>query len=232
MSNLCIIPARSGSKRIPGKNIKPFCGRPIISYSIEAALESGLFDEVMVSTDSEEVAEVARAYDANVPFFRSEKTSNDYATIADVIREVVNRYQEQGRIFEGVCCLLATAPLVTSDSLREAYEKLMSSPSLSTVYPVVKFGYPVQRCLQIDQNGVVDMKWPEYRTSRSQDLEPLYHDSGTFYWHKTNQWMSGNIVRGAIVVDENLVQDIDTETDWLLAEMKYKMLFPNTKSTE
>lgn len=224
MKNLAIIPARGGSKRIPRKNIKIFMGKPIIAYSIEAALRTGLFDEVMVSTDDEEVAEVARKYGASIPFMRSEKTANDYATLADVLYEVINKYAECGDKIDNICCILATAPLITSEQLITAFEKLRSSDELSTVYPVVRFSYPVQRCLQIDSKGLVSMKWPEYMNSRSQDLEPLYHDSGTFYWHKVERWCSGNIVRGAIEMDELNVQDIDTETDWKLAELKYSIL--------
>lgn len=224
MSNLCIIPARGGSKRIPHKNVKPFLGKPIVAYSIENALASELFDEVMVSTDDPEIVETALQYGASVPFLRSEKTANDFATLADVIREVVNEYAQRGRQFDHVCCLLATAPLVTADLLREAYAKLQSLDECSTVYPVVQFSYPVQRCLEMDAEGYVSMKWKEYATARSQDLQPLYHDSGTFYFHKTTPWMEGRIKRSAIVMDELHVQDIDTDVDWQLAEMKYRLI--------
>ena len=224
MKNLAIIPARGGSKRIPRKNIKLFMGKPIIAYSIETALQTGMIDEVMVSTDDEEVAEVACEYGASVPFMRSEKTANDYATLADVLHEVINKYAENGERFDNMCCILATAPLITSEQLLAAFEKLQISDELSTVYPVVQFSYPVQRCLQMNDKGLVSMKWPEYLCSRSQDLETLYHDSGTFYWHKVEKWCSGDIVRGAIVMNELNVQDIDTETDWRLAELKYSNL--------
>lgn len=225
MKNIAIIPARGGSKRIPYKNIKLFMGKPIIAYSIEAALKTGLFDEIMVSTDDEEIASVAKHYGANVPFMRSRDTANDYAILSDVLREVVEMYAQRGEVFDNMCCILATAPLVTSELLTSAYDKLLSSDSFSTVYPIVEFSYPVQRCLQMGEDGEVSMKWDEYAVARSQDLEPLYHDSGMFYWHKTERWRAGKIKKTAIVVDELSVQDIDTETDWILAELKYSILY-------
>jgi N-acylneuraminate cytidylyltransferase len=224
MRNIAIIPARGGSKRIPRKNIKSFMGKPIISYSIQAALDSGLFDEIMVSTDDEEIVGIAKQYGATVPFMRSRDTANDYATLADVLREVLDKYQEAGKQFDNMCCILATSPLITSDLMVEGYNKLLSNNDLSTVYPIVPFSYPVQRCLQMNEEGIVSMKWTEYATSRSQDLETLYHDSGTFYWHKIDLWRNGKMKRGAIILDEMNVQDIDTEMDWKLAELKYLAL--------
>lgn len=223
MKNICIIPARGGSKRIPRKNIKPFMGRPIIAYSIEAALQSGLFEEVMVSTDDEEIVMVARQYGARVPFLRLKDTASDYATIADVIHEVLDCYGQAGKTYDNVCCVLATAPLISSDLLISVYNKLLSTDFV-TVYPVVAFSYPILRALRMDQTGYMTMRWPEYAKTRSQDLEPMYHDSGTFYWHKIIPWRAGIQKRGCIVVDELTVQDIDTESDWKLAEMKYKLL--------
>ncbi len=195
-----------------------------LSYSIEAALSSGLFEEVMVSTDDDEVETVARQYGASIPFKRTTDTANDYATLADVLHEVLDTYQKLGERFDNMCCILATSPLVTPCLMVEGYTKLLSDDSLSTVYPIVPFSYPVQRCLQMDENGIISMKWPEYSMARSQDLEPLYHDSGIFYWHKIDLWRSGRIKRGAILMDEMCVQDIDTETDWKLAELKYSIL--------
>lgn len=224
MRNIAIIPARGGSKRILRKNVKLFLGKPIIAYSIEAALSTGLFDEVMVSTDDDEIVTEALKYGAKVPFKRSSQTANDYATLADVLMEVLDKYREMGIEFDNMCCILATAPLITSDLIENGYNKLLSNEGLSTVYPIVPFSYPVQRCLQMDNNGIISMKWSEYATSRSQDLEPLYHDSGMFYWHKIDLWKSGNMKRGAIIMNEMGVQDIDTETDWKLAELKYSIL--------
>lgn len=224
MNNIAIIPARGGSKRIPKKNIKNFLGKPIIAYSIEAALNSECFDEVMVSTDNQEIADVARSYGAKVPFMRSENTANDYATLADVVREVVEKYELKGMTFENACCLLATAPLVSSEDIKKGYSMLNKNKDITILYPVVQFSYPIQRCLQLSEDGEISMKWPEYRNSRSQDLEKLYHDTGTFYWYRVKPWMAGSIKRYAIVMEERYVQDIDTEEDWLLAELKYRFM--------
>lgn len=223
MKNLCIIPARGGSKRIPRKNVKPFLGKPMLAYSIEAAKQSGLFDEIMVSTDDAEIAEVAKQYGAKVPFLRSSETASDFATTNDVIREVLQKYNEIGQEFDNFCCFYATAPLVQSKDVVAAYERLLNS-SFTLVYPVVQFSYPIWRCLDLKEDGTMTRHWPEFEMSRSQDLPKEYHDTGTFYWHKTKEWLSGNILVGGIEVDETSIQDIDTETDWKLAEMKYRIL--------
>ena len=227
--NIAIIPARGGSKRIPRKNIKLFMGKPIIAYSIEAAANSGLFDEVMVSTDDENIAKIAVRYGAKVPFLRSTQTANDYATLADVLHEVLEQYTALGCHFDNMCCLLATSPLINESLIVEGYEKLLRNEDWSTVAPVVAFSYPILRSLQKDDNDIVSMKWPEYKTVRSQDLETFYHDSGTFYWHRISLWSQGINKRGAIVLDELHVQDIDTEIDWKLAELKYMMLYGKKK---
>ncbi|MBR5391678.1 MAG: pseudaminic acid cytidylyltransferase [Prevotella sp.] len=223
MKNLCIIPARGGSKRIPRKNVKPFLGKPILAYSIDAATKSGLFDEIMVSTDDDEIAAVAREYGANVPFMRSAEASSDYATTADVLKEVIAKYKEMGQEFDNFCCFYATAPLVQSKDVIAAFERLQNS-GFTCVYPVVQFSYPIWRCLDLSEDGSMKRHWPEYEKSRSQDLPKEYHDTGTFYWYKTNEWLSGYIKLGGIEVSETTIQDIDTETDWQLAEMKYKLL--------
>lgn len=228
MKNLCIIPARGGSKRIPRKNVKPFLGKPMLAYSIEAALKSGLFDEVMVSTDDEEIAEVARQYGAKVPFMRSAETANDYATTADVLKEVLNKYKGQGKEFENMCCFYATAPLVRSEDVVRAYQ-LLNDSSFTVIYPVVPFSYTIWRCLDVAEDGSMKRHWPEFEKSRSQDLPTEYHDSGTFYWYKVKDWYEGNRILGAIIVDETTVQDIDTETDWKMAEMKYQILYGAVK---
>ena len=223
MKNLCIIPARGGSKRIPRKNVKPFLGKPILAYSIEAALATHLFDEVMVSTDDQEIADVARRYGATVPFMRSSETASDFATTADVLREVVLKYKEQGREFDNFCCIYATAPMVQSKDIVSAFERLTTS-DFTVVYPVVAFSYPIWRCLDLAEDGSIQRHWPEFENSRSQDLPKEYHDTGTFYWYKTQEWLNGNVLIGGIEVDETTIQDIDTETDWKLAELKYKLL--------
>ena len=223
MNNLCIIPARGGSKRIPRKNIKPFLGKPIIAYSIETALETGLFEEVMVSTDDVQIAAIARQYGAKVPFMRSAETASDFATTADVLKEVLAGYETLGRKFDNFCCFYATAPLVQSKDIISAFEKLQHS-DFTCVYPVVRFSYPIWRCLDLSEDGTLMRHWPEFENSRSQDLPTAYHDTGTFYWHKTRQWLSGDKKTGGISVCEAAVQDIDTDTDWRLAEMKYELL--------
>lgn len=224
MKNLCVIPARGGSKRIPRKNVKPFLGKPMLAYSIEAAKLSGLFEEIMVSTDDDEIAEVARQYGASVPFMRSAETASDYATTADVLQEVIERYRVLGKEFDNFCCFYATAPLVQSKDVVAAFERLQQS-DFTIVYPVVQFSYPIWRCLDLAEDGTMSRHWPEYDKSRSQDLPKEYHDTGTFYWYKTKEWLAGHKKIGGIEVDETTIQDIDTETDWKLAEMKYQLLY-------
>lgn len=225
MKNLAIIPARGGSKRIPRKNIKLFMGKPIIAYSIEAALQSGLFDEVMVSTDDEEIAEVAKQYGAKVPFMRSAKTSSDYATTADVIIEVLGKYKEQNQEFETVCCLYSTAPFVTPGRLIEAYSKL--NDEICSVFTAVAYSYPVQRSLRIS-DGKIKMVHPEYMNTRSQDLEIIYHDAGQFYMSKVEYFIKYKTFwadnTAGLILSEMEVQDLDTLTDWQLAEMKYQLI--------
>lgn len=223
MKKLAIIPARAGSKRIPGKNIRDFCGKPIIAYSIEAAKETGLFDRVMVSTDSKEIAEIAIKHGAEIPFLRSEKTSNDFSGIDAVILEVLEEYKRSGIEFGAFCCIMATAPLLRSERITEAYN-LMINENFDSVIPVVKFSYPIQRCLQIAKNKV-SMVDPTNFSARSQDLPQYYHDSAQFYWKLTNRFLEKQRFladnSGAIVLSELEAQDIDSEEDWKLAELKY-----------
>ena len=222
MRNLAIIPARGGSKRIPRKNIKPFLGKPMLAYPIEAALGTGLFEEVMVSTDDGEIAEVACQYGATVPFMRNQETANDYATLANVLHEVLDNYEQMGRSFDNMCCILATSPMLRSEDLSNGFHSLMES-DFSTIIPIVQLSYPILRSFRMNENGGLAYNWPEYAKSRSQDLPMAYHDSGTFYWHKVNLWRTGQISRGSIVLSEDTVQDIDTEQDWKMAEIKYKI---------
>lgn len=227
MKCLAIITARGGSKRIPKKNIKEFCGKPIIAYSIEAALQSGIFDEVMVSTDSGEIADVAKHYGAAVPFFRSAKTSDDFATTNDVLCEVLDRYSKLGKKFDYVCCIYPTAPFVTSQKLTEAYN-LLHIQGIEQVVPVVKFSFPPQRGFIINQNGILSYKWPEYQRSRSQDLEPFYHDAGQFYFYLAEilyNKKAPELFKSSAYVLSNLeVQDIDNIEDWRIAEIKYRLM--------
>ena len=226
MKKIAIITARGGSKRIPRKNIKDFCGKPILAYSIEAAVSSGLFDTVMVSTEDEEIAEVARKYGAEVPFYRSEKTAGDFATTNDVLLEVLEEYKKRGQEFELACCIYPTAPFVSAEKLKKAMGELENSDA-DTLIPVVPFSYPPQRAMVVREGRLVFFQ-PEYMDSRSQDLEPHYHDVGQFYVFRTEAFernrklMLGNIL--PFVISELEVQDIDNESDWEIAEMKYRIL--------
>ena len=228
MKSLAIITARGGSKRIPRKNIKEFCSKPIIAYSIKAAIDSGVFDEVMISTEDEEIARISERYGAKIPFFRSEKTASDYATTTDVLMEVLDEYEKRGMHYDMACCIYPTAPFITADRLKEAVEMLRESEA-DTLIPVVGFSYPPQRALVIEDGRLV-FKYPEYLVARSQDLEKHYHDAGQFYVFKTKAFKeTGNLMKGNIipmVLDEMEVQDIDTQQDWELAQVKYKLLHP------
>lgn len=226
MRSLAIITARGGSKRIPRKNIRDFNGRPIIAYSIQAALESGVFDTVMVSTDDDEIARIAEKYGASVPFRRSAATSDDHATTSDVLEEVLNTYAERGETFDIAACIYPTAPFITADKLRTAVEMLSDSDA-DTVMPVVRYSYPPQRAYEIE-DGLLKFRAPEYMDARSQDLSPWYHDAGQFYIFRTEGFLKTHrITAGSILpleISDMEVQDIDTETDWKLAELKYTML--------
>lgn len=227
LKNIAIIPARGGSKRIPRKNIKNFLGKPIIAYSIEVALKSGLFDEVMVSTDDEEIAEIAKRYGAKVPFLRSEKNSDDFATTAVVLEEVLSEYKNTlGLEFDYFCCIYPTAPLITAKKLNEAFE-IMNHKNLDALFPVVKFSYPIQRALKLENNKI-SMISPENIAKRSQDLIPAFHDAGQFYFMKTNLFLLKKEIftdnTGSVEFSALEVQDIDNETDWKIAEMKYKLM--------
>ena len=229
MRNLAIIPARGGSKRIPRKNIKPFMGKPIIAYSIEAALQSGLFDEVMVSTDDDEIASIARQYGASVPFMRGDKTSNDYATTTDVILEVLGKYGRD-QTFDTVCCIYATAPFVTAKRIREAFSMLKDD--IDSIFTCVAFSYPVQRGLYVKE-GKIFMVHPEYLMTRSQDLEVIYHDAGQFYISNVKSFIANGSFWGqntaGLILSELEVQDLDTPTDWQLAEMKYSLIISSNE---
>jgi N-acylneuraminate cytidylyltransferase len=226
VSCIAIIPARGGSKRIPRKNIRDFLGRPIIAYSIEAAINSGLFDEVMVSTDDEEIADVARKYGAKVPFLRSKQASDDYATTAQVLEEVIGEYSKKEQVYSFACCIYPSSPFVTKEVLTKAYDKL-SREGLDSVFPVLRYSYPIWRSLKMEKGKVI-MNWPEHVKSRSQDLPPAYHDSGQFYWFNVKAFSNKRALFtdncGAIEMTELEVQDIDNESDWAMAELKYKLL--------
>lgn len=222
---IAVITARGGSKRIPRKNIREFCGKPILAYSIEAALGAGCFDTVMVSTDDAQIAEIAAAYGAEVPFLRSAETANDFATTAEVLKEVLAEYERRGQDFDALCCIYPTAPFLTADVLRTACG-LLEENHADSVLPVVRFSFPPQRCV-VKKDLFLEFKWPEYRNSRSQDLEPFYHDAGQFYFLRTDSFRrQGGLVMERTVpmeLPESRVQDIDTMEDWQLAEWKYRL---------
>lgn len=226
MRKIAIITARGGSKRIPRKNIREFCGKPILAYSIEAAIEAGLFDTVMVSTEDEEIAGIARRYGAEVPFCRSERTAGDFATTNDVLLEVLEEYGKRGEHYDLGCCIYPTAPFVTAEKLKNAMKQLEDSGA-DTLIPVVGFSYPPQRALVVKEGRLI-FEYPQYMDSRSQDLEPHYHDVGQFYlfytaaFQQNKKLMVGNIL--PYVVPETEVQDIDNQTDWEIAEIKYRYM--------
>lgn len=224
---LAIIPARGGSKRIPGKNIRPFCGRPILAYSIQAARDSNLFDRIIVSTDSPQIAEVARQYGAEVPFWRSATASDDYATLLDALQEVVSQLARHGEHYDEICCLLPTAPLVTAKRLQQAHT-LLEQDNYDAIFPIVRFGYPIQRALGQDKDGRVAMLQPEHYGTRSQDLPAAFHDAGQFYAFRPGPCFAAGRMftdnSAGIEISELEAQDIDSETDWALCELKYQLL--------
>lgn len=221
---IAVITARGGSKRIPKKNIKDFCGKPILAYSIEAALQSQLFDEVMVSTDSQEIADIAIEYGASVPFMRSEATANDFATTNDVLVEVFTEYEKRGQKFDEAVCIYPTAPFITAKKLQDAV-RIMEEEKADTLTPVVRFSFPPQRAFVI-REGSLEYQFPEYAPKRSQDLEPIYHDCGQFYVMKVENVLKGLPAKKSVplILSELEVQDIDNEEDWKMAEIKYKMM--------
>lgn len=224
MSSVAIITARGGSKRIPRKNIKPFMGKPMLCYAIEAALGSRLFDEVMVSTDDEEIAVVAKSAGAAVPFMRSEATANDFATTRDVLLEVLGEYGKRGRAFDWFSCIYPCVPFLTSQLLADAF-KAFSSSEGESLMPVVKYSFPIQRAVRVNAAGFLEYREPENAPKRSQDLESTYHDVGMFYFYRTKGFVSGNQMRMVpFEMPEERIQDIDTLEDWQLAEMKYRLI--------
>lgn len=226
IKRLAVITARGGSKRIPKKNIREFCGRPIIGYSIQAAKDAGVFDTVMVSTDSEEIADIAKKEGAEVPFLRSEATSGDFATTGDVLMEVLLQYEEKGLSFDEICCIYPTAPFVTGEKLKNAVT-VLEDGKYDSVMAVTSFSFPPLRGM-VKDGDKVSYKWEKYRDARSQDLETIYHDCGQFYvlivekFKDTKKMVTDNT--GAIEISEMEMQDIDNEIDWKLAELKYELL--------
>lgn len=225
-SAIAIITARGGSKRIPRKNIKEFCGKPILAYSIESALESGLFDDVIVSTDDEEIAHIACRFGASVPFMRSAETSDDFACTDDVVAEVIERLHQRGKEYKEICCLYPTAPFVTPQKLVDSYHAMIESGA-SSVMPVVEFDFPPQRGYMIEE-GALEPVDQQACLMRSQDLKTIYHDCGQFYWCKTADFLKDRslLQKDTIpfIVPPMEVQDIDTQDDWCIAELKYRAM--------
>ncbi len=224
MSNLCVIPARGGSKRIPRKNIKDFCGKPIIAYSIEAAINSGCFDKVIVSTDDEEIAAIAKLYGAEVPFMRTNSLSDDYAGTTAVIADAIHQLSKQEFEVSYTCCLYATAPFIRIEDLKTSYD-LIKTGNLSYVFGVTDYASPIQRALKLDSHNRVGMFDDKQFNTRSQDLEVAWHDAGQFYWGKSQAWLDNKKVYSsdslAIKIPRFCVQDIDTLEDWMMAELMY-----------
>jgi N-acylneuraminate cytidylyltransferase len=226
MKNIAIITARGGSKRIPRKNIKDFLGKPIIQYSIEAALQSGIFDEVMVSTDDAEISDISKKLGAKVPFLRSAKNSDDFSGTSDVLLEVLETYQGLGFFFNYACCIYPTAPFVTSEKLKKSLQLLIENRA-DSVIPICAFGYPIWRSLKIENNTLL-MNFPENMTTRSQDLPPAYHDVGQFYTFEVTKFLATKTLFSKFTVPMEIpeleMQDIDNEIDWKLAELKYQLM--------
>lgn len=224
---LAVIPARGGSKRIPRKNVRLFAGKPIIAWSIEAASGADLFDRIIVSTDDEEIAEVARQYGAETPFLRPKELADDFTGTDAVIKHAVGWYRDRGQSIDYACCIYPTAPFLRPAYLREGYQKLRSSGK-SYAFSVTSFPFPIQRAIRINSEGVVEPFFPEHVATRSQDLEPAFHDAGQFYWGTADAFLQGvenfSTASVPVVLPRWLVQDIDTEEDWVHAELLYRVL--------
>lgn len=224
---IAIIPARGGSKRIPGKNIRNFLGKPIIGYSIEGALQSGLFDRVIVTTDSEKVAETASSFGAEIPFIRSADLSDDYATMTDVMLDCVEKLLNDNYKFDMFCCLMPTAPFIFPELLVDA-NKLTLDPNNDAVISVSEYPFPIQRAFVRNERGFLTLREPEFEMRRSNDLEPAYHDAGQFYFLRLKPFLEQNrffmSASKPFILPPHMVQDIDTEDDWIYAEQLYETL--------
>jgi len=223
--SICIIPARGGSKRIPGKNILPFCGKPMIVWSIEAAVAANCFERIIVSTDDKHVAEIAKAANAEVPFVRPSALADDHATTVTVMQHAIEFLATEGKLPEALCCLYATAPFVSAADL---YRGATALQDADFAMPVTRYAFPIQRAVRIDDAGQVQMFHPEFHSTRSQDLEEALHDAGQFYWGRTSAWQSDVPLFEQRVMPIELprwrVQDIDTPEDWTQAEAMFHAL--------
>lgn len=224
---LAIIPARGGSKRIPRKNIRPFCGKPMIAWSIEAALQSGCFDQVIVTTDDAEIAEIARVHGASVPFMRPTELSDDHTGTIPVIGHAIEWFQRQGDEPGQVCCIYATAPFVRAEDIQQGLRVLEQTGS-DYAFSVTSYASPIQRAIRITPQGRVEMFHPEHFNTRSQDLEEAFHDAGQFYWGNARVWLAGKPIfspdAAPVILSRHRVQDIDTPEDWERAEWMFKAL--------
>jgi len=224
---VAIIPARGGSKRIPRKNIKPFCGKPMIAWSIEAALQSGCFDQVVVSTDDQEIAETARAYGALTPFIRPQELADDHSTTSAVITHAIDWLKKNDIYPHAICCIYATAPFIVPSDISKSLS-LLEENCCDYVLPVTSFAFPIQRALRLKEDKLLRMMNPQFFSTRSQDLEDAYHDAGQFCWGTTEAWLEGKPVFETktfpLILPRHRVQDIDTEEDWMRAELLFKAL--------
>ncbi len=224
---VAIIPARGGSKRIPNKNIRAFSGQPMISYSIRAAQDSGLFDRILVSTDSEEIATTAKTYGADVPFMRPAELSDDHTATAPVLTHALNWLEQSGTPASHACCIYATAPFVRAQDIVQGLNTLQDSGSASA-FTVTSFAFPIFRALEVKADGALAMFWPEHRLTRSQDLPEAYHDAGQFYWLDVARFLEKPELYSAdsrpVILPRYLVQDIDTPEDWETAEYMHRAL--------
>lgn len=224
---IAIIPARAGSKRIPNKNVRSFCGDPIIKYSIDTAIKAGIFDEIMVSTENRKIAAIAKRYGAKVPFLRSHKTASDKVNVPEVLTEVLEEYKKRGIDFDYICCIYATAPLIEKKRVIEGYKMIIRS-GVDSVIPVVRFDYPIQRALVVGKNSL-EMIDKKNLNIQSQDLSPTYHDAGKFYWAKQEQFLKYKTFfmpkTRAIILPKTMAQDIDDIEDFQIAELKYTLKY-------
>jgi len=229
--NVAIIPARGGSKRIPRKNIKDFCGKPMIAWSIEAALQSGCFERVIVSTDDEEIAEVALRFGAEVPFMRPEELSGDFVATIPVIKHAIQWLEANKIIPDWVCCIYATAPFISANALKSGLT-LIQQQDADYVFSVTSYAFPIQRAIKLQQNDTVQMFSPEHFSTRSQDLDEAYHDAGQFYWGARTAWLEEKTIFSSesypVILPRHLVQDIDTQEDWIRAELMFKAIEKNS----
>ncbi|RUO79872.1 pseudaminic acid cytidylyltransferase [Idiomarina tyrosinivorans] len=228
--NAVIIPARGGSQRIPRKNIREFGGKPMIAWSVEAALATPSVDQVIVSTDDAEIAEIAQQFGANVPFLRNAELADHHTPTVPVIADAIKRMAELGQSFDNVCCLYATAPFVRSQDLENAYQQLVERQLADYIFSVAEYAFPVQRAVTMNADSRVGLLQPDFEQTRSQDLPQAYHDAGQFYWGRVEAWLQAKPIMSSHSYGYKLprtrVQDIDTEADWEIAEWMFKRLNP------